>query len=209
MKSESGPAWPPGIAAACSSAWSPPPGPSVTFCVVASPRMPFLTAPKSCPPCKAQIKPHFAAALRGIPGKLGPSGFTQLGCSPTPRRELNPDLDVGGVSGPVWTCGLAHGAPRARRPACSVTDPHCSVGQGLAGGRWGPPWPQDPTSEAAASRCVVTSQLWAPSPPATPGPRSPKAARPRHLVAVQAEGCTWSRLKGGREQSPGLLEAFG
>lgn len=133
----------------------------------------------------------------------GPSGFTQLGCSPTPRQELNPDLDVGGA------CGLAHGAPRARRPACSVPDPHCSVGQGLAGGRWGPPWPQDPTSGAAASRCVVTSQLWAPSPPATPGPRSPKAARPRPLFAVQAEGCTWSGLKGGREQSPGLLEAFG
>lgn len=193
MKSESGPAWPPGIAAACSSAWSPPPraqhhllrGLPHLECPSSS-----LTAPKSCPPCKAQIKPHLAAALRGIPDKLSPSGFTQLGCSPTPRRELNPDLDVGGVSGPVWACGLAHGAPRARRPACSVPDPHCSVGQGLAGGRWEPPWPQDPTSGAAASHCAVTSQLWAPSPPATPGPRSPKAARPRHLVTVQAEGCT-------------------
>lgn len=60
MKSESGPAWPPGIAAACSSAWSPPPGPSITFCVV------YLTS-NALPPLSLLPNPAHRARHRSNP----------------------------------------------------------------------------------------------------------------------------------------------
>lgn len=153
----------------------------------------------------AQTKPHLAAALTTSPDELSSQCSYSAGSLPYPLP--NPTLGaksecacwgtlrtwVGLLPRPQCSLGQA---PRDAQVASEAGPGWWGVCGSCLWGRAGSPWPQDPTSETAAS--AVTSQLRGSPPPATPGPPVP-----RPCVLVTGLWCrlrVLARSEGGRDK---------
>lgn len=201
--------------------WSPPAPPPAPAASQAQPHLLRGPSPLDFPCLSLQStgKPQLAAALTAHPPQVGLPASSLCQHSPQPTAPPHTAAKLGmerwrdseGLCGPAAQPTVLPG-PGAKHTWVQILTGQCGrawlvggrvfpIGRGLLGTRISP---QGQLQGPVRS----TNQLWALSPPATPGPPIPKSTRPRHRVVAQALRALRIRTEKWQGAGPRILGSF-